>query len=154
MKKYITNIMAAVALLALVSLNYADAKEVSFNASMKCGNCAEKIQKNLGEVDGIESTNIDVASKTVTVAFNEEKIDDKSIMTKVADLGYDVSELKAKQCSTDKAAKQCSTDKASKECSTDKASKECSTTKLKKASLNEKDCGSKKDCCLDKAEAK
>lgn len=120
----------------------AKSEKASFTASITCDGCKNKIEKNMKDVDGVNTTSVDVETKTVSFDYDPEVITIADLKTKVTKLGYDVSEVSNKKCST-----------SDKECSTKGkvGDKECSTTTKKVAS---KDCGSKDNCCKGKAKDK
>lgn len=131
-------ILTAIALTVFMLLpNNTEAKssKTSFSASITCDGCKNKIEKKMKDVDGVNSTEVDVETKTVNVDYDPEVITVAALKENVANLGYEVAD--AKQCST-----------KDKECSTaDKADgKSCSTTKK----VASKECGTDDKCCKDK----
>lgn len=133
-------ILAAIALTVFMLLpnsTAAKSSKTSFSASITCDGCKNKIEKKMKDVDGVNSTDVDVETKTVNFDYNPEVITVADLKTNVANLGFEVSEADVKQCST-----------KDKECSTaDKADgKSCSTSKK----IASKDCGSEENCCKDK----
>jgi cation transport ATPase len=91
------------------------------------------------DVDGVNSTNVDVETKTVSFDYDPDVITLAELKTKVSKLGYEVSDISAKDCSDHK------------ECSTDKAhSEECSTEHHNKKTSSKKECGTDA-CCKKKA---
>lgn len=135
MKKLVVPfVLLAIAFTVFLLLpNHTEAKssKASFGASITCDGCKNKIEKKMKDVDGVNSTNVDVETKTVSFDYNPEVITLAELKTKVSKLGYEISEVSAKQCSDDH--KECSTDKANhEECSTEQhnkktTSKECGT---------------------------
>jgi len=55
---------------------------------MSCGHCVSSIEKALGTI-GAEGK-VDLASKTVTVAFDESKISLAAVKEAIEDQGYDI----------------------------------------------------------------
>jgi copper chaperone CopZ len=97
-----------------------------------------KIEKGMKDVDGVNSTEVDVDAKTVNVDYDPEVITLASLKENVANLGFEVSDVSdnttsKKECSTSDKAEggSCDTDKkmASKEC----GSEDCCTDKTLKA---------------------
>lgn len=133
-------ILIAIALTVFMLIPHnteAKSSKTSFVASISCESCKNKIEKKMKDVDGVNSTNVDVDTKTVSFDYNPEVITVAELKTKVSKLGYEVSDISAKDCATDK------------ECSTDKANgKKCSNENKKVSST--KECGTDK-CCKDKA---
>ena len=135
-------ILTAVALTVFLLLpNQSEAKsaKASFTASIDCDGCKNKIEKKMKDVDGVNTTSVDVETKTVSFDYDPDVITVADLKTKVTKLGYDVAEVSTKECST-----------SNKECSTTGklGDKECSTTNKKIAS---KECGTTGKCCKDKA---
>ena len=64
-----------------------------------CGvNCPQKVNNSLDGVEGIKSCNVDFASKTATVVFDDEKIDsDKIAKTISKGTYYKVMDLNKKE---------------------------------------------------------
>jgi len=134
-------ILTAIALTVFMLLpnnTEAASKKASFEASITCDGCKNKIEKKMKGVDGVKTTEVNVESKTVNFDYDPEVITIADLKENVANLGFEVSEANAKQCST-----------KDKECSTaDKADgKSCSTSKK----IASKECGSEENCCKDKA---
>jgi len=55
-------------------------------ANVKCGGCVKNIQDNVGKMTGIESVNVDLATKRVVVSG--PALDRAAIAAKLAALGY------------------------------------------------------------------
>ncbi|MCR8657043.1 copper ion binding protein [Paenibacillus endoradicis] len=55
---------------------------------MSCGHCVNSVEKALQSI-GAEGT-VDLASKKVTVKFDEAKVNTKAIVEAIEDQGYDV----------------------------------------------------------------
>ena len=66
---------------------------------MMCGiNCPQKVNDSLDGIEGIKSCNVDFASKTATVIFDDEKIDsDKIAKTISKGTYYKVMDLNKKE---------------------------------------------------------
>ena len=66
---------------------------------MMCAvNCPQKVNDSLDGVEGIKSCNVDFASKTATVVFDDEKIDsDKIAKTIAKGTYYKVMDLNKKE---------------------------------------------------------
>jgi copper chaperone CopZ len=137
-------LVAALAFVMMTSQSEAASKKGKFAASITCDGCKMKIEKGMKDVDGVNSTEVDVETKTVNVDYDPEVITLASLKENVANLGFEVSDVK--ECST--SDKECST-KDKSECSTkDKADAGSCDTDKKMAS---KECGSEDNCCKDKA---
>jgi len=55
---------------------------------MSCGHCVSSVEKALLEI-GAKGT-VDLASKKVTVQYDENKVNTKTIVDAIEDQGYDV----------------------------------------------------------------
>ncbi|MDQ2800354.1 MAG: heavy-metal-associated domain-containing protein [Armatimonadota bacterium] len=65
--------------------------ETSFIApDIECGSCAASIEKALGRQDGVQT--VDVATKRVTVAFDEARTDGKRIAATLMGIGFPLQE--------------------------------------------------------------
>ncbi|HLR02286.1 MAG TPA: copper chaperone CopZ [Virgibacillus sp.] len=70
---------------------------------MSCGSCVNKVEGNVGQLNGVESVNVQLSDGKVDVTFNESTIDLKDIEKTIEDTGYEVvekpSEEEGKGCS-------------------------------------------------------
>jgi copper chaperone len=57
---------------------------------MSCSHCEKAITGALGKIDGVEEVKVDIEGKTVSVTFNESKIELDRINAAIEDQGYDV----------------------------------------------------------------
>lgn len=63
-------------------------KSVSLKApDISCDGCARSIKSVLGDLNGVQTVDVDVASKTVHVSFTEE-ITETDIRTALDDAGF------------------------------------------------------------------
>lgn len=53
-----------------------------------CGGCAKNVTENLTKIEGVESVNVDVPNKTVTVDFDESKTNVTALRQAMVDAGY------------------------------------------------------------------
>ncbi len=58
---------------------------------MTCGGCVKSIQKALNTREGINETNADLDSATVTVEFDPTLIQESVIRDAIEDAGFDVA---------------------------------------------------------------
>ncbi|PAF51621.1 copper-binding metallochaperone CopP [Helicobacter sp. 13S00477-4] len=56
-----------------------------------CQHCVDKIEKFVGEIEGVNQINIDLNKKIVSVEFNPPA-DEKNISEAILDAGYEVNE--------------------------------------------------------------
>lgn len=59
---------------------------------MSCGSCVNKIEGNVGNLNGIESVNVQLSEGKVDVTFNEITVDLGKIKGAIKDTGYEVIE--------------------------------------------------------------
>ena len=57
---------------------------------MTCSACANRVERVVGKLDGIEKSNVNFATETLSVEFDENKLQDKDIEEKVVKAGYSV----------------------------------------------------------------
>ena len=67
------------------------ADEVKIVSNPHCGECKTKIEKGLDKMSGVESANVDVKSKIVTVNYNPAVTNTDKIMQAIKDLGFTAS---------------------------------------------------------------
>lgn len=56
---------------------------------MSCGHCVNHVKEALVELEGVQSADVDLASKTAIIS-SENNITDESIKDAIEDAGYDV----------------------------------------------------------------
>ena len=56
---------------------------------MSCGHCVNHVKEALQELEGVQSADVDLASKTAIIS-SENNITDESIKDAIEDAGYDV----------------------------------------------------------------
>lgn len=60
---------------------------------MSCNHCKMRVENALSALEGVESVNVDLASKTATLSLTEDIA--SSVLTAVVDdAGYDLIEIK------------------------------------------------------------
>ncbi|WP_315078195.1 heavy metal translocating P-type ATPase [uncultured Clostridium sp.] len=57
---------------------------------MTCSACANRVERVVGKLDGVEKSNVNFATETLSVEFDENKLQDKDIEEKVVKTGYSV----------------------------------------------------------------
>jgi Cu+-exporting ATPase len=60
--------------------------------SITCNVCSGKIKDGLNGLEGIQSVNVDVMSKTVSVDYNPSQTSPQEIRKKVSSMGYEVTQ--------------------------------------------------------------
>lgn len=56
--------------------------------NMSCGSCKAKIEGKLNTLSGIDSANVEVANKQLTVTFDDTIIKNEDIIEAVDEVGY------------------------------------------------------------------
>ena len=60
-----------------------------------CDFCARALEKVFGRQEAVESINVDLDKKVITIHFNEgQKLDDKTITQLITDSGYNVRDIR------------------------------------------------------------
>lgn len=90
-------IIALVALvlsgLSLKAQNKQDTKTVTYECSMTCKSCEEKIMKNIAYEKGVRDLTVSYEQKKATVTFKTSKNTDDGIKKAIEKLGYEVEIL-------------------------------------------------------------
>ncbi len=58
---------------------------------IRCGGCASKIKKSIGEVAGVQNVDVDVDKKLVTIQYDANKVSKKEIVDDFKKAGYFVT---------------------------------------------------------------
>ena len=67
--------------------------QVTLNVEgMSCGACVNKVEGNLGQLNGVESVKAQIPEGKVDVTFNENTINLADIKGAVQDTGYEIKE--------------------------------------------------------------
>lgn len=100
--KYSFGIVLLLAFAVIVSSTYAQeekettAKTVKISTpTVQCDMCKDRIEKNLGEIEGIEKVSVNHQEKFAEVVFDTEKLDIDDVREKIADIGYQADDIKA-----------------------------------------------------------
>ena len=66
-------------------------KQVTLNVEgMSCSHCVNAVTKALTALEGVSGVNVDLAGKTATVDYEEEKVSLDSMKQAIEEEGYDV----------------------------------------------------------------
>lgn len=57
---------------------------------MSCGHCKAAVEKALKETAGVNDAEVDLASKSVEVTYDSDKVGRESLVKAIAGAGYDV----------------------------------------------------------------
>jgi copper chaperone CopZ len=59
---------------------------------MHCDSCAALIKETLEETAGVQSADVNFGGKTAIVSFDQNVVQEKTIIKKIQDLGYNATE--------------------------------------------------------------
>jgi len=57
---------------------------------MSCSHCENSVKKAVGGLDGVETVNVDLKSKKVSVEYDADKVKIDTIKDTIEDQGYEV----------------------------------------------------------------
>ena len=69
------------------------AETVTFQVSMHCQKCVEKITDNISFLKGVEDLKVSLDQKTVTITYNPAKTNEATLQKALEKLGYSVRML-------------------------------------------------------------
>jgi len=72
-------------------------KKVTYECSVDCHSCKEKIMKNIPYEKGVKEVKVDIPNQLVTVSFRSDKNTTENIKKSIAKLGYEVKVKKTPQ---------------------------------------------------------
>ena len=115
---------------------------VTYNVSMHCGSCKNRIETNLPKEKGVTDLKVDLANKLVTVEYSE-KTNAANIKAALTKMGFTVTPYDGK-ATMNGAQKSC--------CKMKQAGAQKSCCKMKQAGAKKSCCkmkqaGAKKSCC-------
>jgi len=58
---------------------------------MSCASCAQRIEKGLSQLEGVESANVNFATERATVIYDPDKVSEEQFVQLIRDFGYDVA---------------------------------------------------------------
>lgn len=58
-----------------------------------CDHCASSIEGAVGAITGVDEVKVDIAGRTVDVAYDETSVDLDTIVTAIEGQGYEVASL-------------------------------------------------------------
>jgi len=110
MKALIRTLVAVMLVFSLtLSISFAkEKKELKIKTSAYSWMCKNKIETKLNKMDGIDDCELDLATKTLTIKFDEAKITQDKIVTEIKDLGYEaiIKPVKENPLNTEQEEKQ------------------------------------------------
>lgn len=57
---------------------------------MSCSHCENVIKKSVGALDGVETVEVDLSQKNVTIEYQSDKVSIDDIKIAIEDQGYDI----------------------------------------------------------------
>ncbi|WP_075601761.1 heavy-metal-associated domain-containing protein [Saccharicrinis aurantiacus] len=90
-------------LLFTLSVNLVSAKEkgtvkqVTYECSIDCHDCKEKIMKNISYEKGVKSIQVDIPTKLVKIKYRDDKTDSDKLKKALEKLGYETKVVPAKK---------------------------------------------------------
>lgn len=99
MKKNLFQTAVLCIIVLFLTANFAyskdEIKEVKIKTSAECEMCKTKIEKAVNRLTGIESSNLDVESRVLTVKYNPDKVELDKIRKAVSKAGYSADDVAA-----------------------------------------------------------
>ena len=91
MKNVVKLFSSALLVFALVfSVSMAkDNNKVEIKTSAYSWMCKNKIETNINKMVGVQDCELDLATKTITIKYDDSKVKTDAIKEKIEDLGYD-----------------------------------------------------------------
>ena len=68
---------------------------VHIETSAVCGMCKDRLESELGFVKGVQSVELDLKTKRLTVVYRTKKVSAEALRQKVADTGYRADHIPA-----------------------------------------------------------
>lgn len=70
---------------------------VKYWVSMSCENCVAKIEKNIAFEKGVKDMEVDLKTKTVTIAYKEKKTTPEKLEKAIGELGFKTERIEAEK---------------------------------------------------------
>lgn len=99
------SLILSVAFVLVATLSFGQSKkfeEVKFQTSAKCGMCKQRIERDLGLTKGVESAELDLETKVVSVKYKAKKTTPSDIQKAITMIGYDADKLIANEKAHDR----------------------------------------------------
>lgn len=93
MKSTLLFLLTMLVSLSFASPAFADGKDnklttVVFSTGLHCENCKKKIESNIAFEKGVKDLQVDLANKTVTVTYRNDKTTSEKLQQDISKLGY------------------------------------------------------------------
>lgn len=85
----------------------AKVETITFLTSAICGECKERIEKELNYTKGVVFAELDLDSKKVTVKYKTKFLDEAGVKKVVSELGYDAGNMKRNETAFNELPKCC-----------------------------------------------
>ncbi len=97
MKNLLLVMVLAFAFLTVEAKDKNKVIEVTYECSVDCHACKEKIMNNITYEKGVKFVNVDLDTKLVTVKYREDKNTKDDIKKAIEKLGYETKEVKKEE---------------------------------------------------------
>ncbi len=77
-------------------------EETTFDVSMTCNNCKQKIEKNIAWEEGVKDLEVDLKKKTVKLEYDPKKTSEDKLKKAIKGLGFETVEKQVVDEKTDK----------------------------------------------------
>lgn len=104
------NVIFSLAFVLVATFSFGQSKgveEVKFQTSAKCGMCKSRIERDLGLTKGVESAELDLETKIVSVKYKTKKTTAENIQEAITMIGYDADKMVADQKAHDRLPSCC-----------------------------------------------
>ncbi|OPF52780.1 copper-translocating P-type ATPase [Clostridium baratii] len=68
---------------------------------MTCASCAARVEKVVNKIDGVDNATVNLATEKMTVNYDKNKVSTKDIEEKVKKAGYEASEMKSNDATSE-----------------------------------------------------
>ena len=89
-------IRLTIALLAFTGMSWAQktprTQTVVIHTSAECGQCEERLEKELNFTKGVVAADLDLETRNVTIEYNPKKTDAAKLKTVIVNTGYDADD--------------------------------------------------------------
>ena len=96
MKKFLYSVTAIFAFTVAAQAQTKALQTVKINTpTVKCEMCKTRIESNLKRYDGVTLVNVNYRRKETTVKYLTDRVNEETIKTAIANIGYDANEIQA-----------------------------------------------------------
>lgn len=99
------SLILSIAFVLIATFSFGQSKktaEVKFQTSAKCGMCKQRIERDLGLTKGVQSAELDLETKVVSVKYKTKKTSAEDIQKAITMIGYDADKLVADEKAHDR----------------------------------------------------